>query len=104
MRNFYKLPEAKQHLLNNYYLKKQKQEFERKRDEKNKRKELLKDLKGEADSSDCKSENWPFVNVLPSPNYLSSQHEDEDDPVRNALEDNDCLYEEINYMQPYPNI
>lgn len=33
--------------------------------------------------------------------YLSSEHERDSDSVRNILEDNDEIYEEINYMETY---
>ena len=32
---------------------------------------------------------------------MSSEHESEEDIIRNALEENDDIYEEINYIEPY---
>ena len=39
--------------------------------------------------------------VLADENYLSSEHEKDDDSIRNIIEENDDLYEEINYMDTY---
>lgn len=35
---------------------------------------------------------------------MSSEHERESDSVRNILEENDDIYDEINYMEPYESI
>lgn len=40
-------------------------------------------------------------NVLQEENYLSSEHEKDDDSIRNIIEENDEIYEEINYMDTY---
>ena len=40
-------------------------------------------------------------NVLADENYLSSEHEKDDDSIRNIIEENDEIYEEINYMDTY---
>jgi len=42
--------------------------------------------------------------VLPEENYLSSEHERESDSVRNILEENDQIYDEINYMERYQDM
>jgi len=34
-------------------------------------------------------------------NYLSSEHDKDDDSIRNIIEENDELYDEINYMDTY---
>ena len=39
--------------------------------------------------------------MLGSEKYLSSEHERDSDSVRNILEENDDIYDEINYMEPY---
>ena len=40
-------------------------------------------------------------NILKEENYLSSEHEKDDDSIRNIIEENDELYDEINYMDTY---
>ena len=42
--------------------------------------------------------------VLGDEPYLSSEHERESDSVRNILEENDDIYDEINYMEPHSMI
>ena len=39
--------------------------------------------------------------ILREENYLSSEHEKDDDSIRNIIEENDELYDEINYMDTY---
>lgn len=42
--------------------------------------------------------------MLGDENYLSSGHERESDSIRNILEQNDNIYDEINYMEPFHKI
>ena len=46
-------------------------------------------------------EGQNHIDVLQEENYLSSEHECEDDLIRNIVEENDDIYEEINYIEPY---
>ena len=43
-------------------------------------------------------------NVLPDEKYLSSEHERESDSIRNIIEENDEIYEDINYMETYDEL
>ena len=49
-----------------------------------------------------KQKKTPLYNdVLADEKYLSSDHEKESDPIRKILEENDEIYEELNYMEPH---
>ena len=45
-----------------------------------------------------------MLNVLGDENYLSSDHARESDSIRNILEEDDNIYDEINYMESNENI
>ena len=45
-----------------------------------------------------------MLNVLGDENYLSSDHARESDSIRNILEEDDNIYDEINYMESAENI
>mmetsp|Transcript_29940 Transcript_29940/g.45795 ORF Transcript_29940/g.45795 Transcript_29940/m.45795 type:complete len:81 (+) Transcript_29940:855-1097(+) len=45
-----------------------------------------------------------FNNVLPDDKYLSSDHERESDTIRNILEENDDIYDAINYMPTFADM
>ena len=45
-----------------------------------------------------------MINVLGDENYLSSDHARESDSIRNILEEDDNIYDEINYMESAENI
>jgi len=48
--------------------------------------------------------NPKYNNVLGDERYLSSEHERESDAIRNILEENDDIYDGINYMPSYQEI
>lgn len=52
-------------------------------------------------TSDESSSELDEAQVLQEPNYLSTEHESEEDIVRNTLEENDDVYNNINYMLPH---
>lgn len=45
-----------------------------------------------------------MFDVLGDEKYLSSEHERESDSIRYILEENDDIYDEINYMEPFDKI
>lgn len=42
--------------------------------------------------------------MLPSEKYLSSEHEKESDSIRNIIEENDEIYQDLNYMENFEDI
>jgi hypothetical protein len=45
-----------------------------------------------------------FNDCLPSEKYLSSEHERSNDSIINIIEENDEVYQDLNYMESYDDL
>jgi hypothetical protein len=45
-----------------------------------------------------------YPDIFTDERYLSSEHEDENDSIRNIIEENDDIYQEMNELPPVSEI
>jgi hypothetical protein len=81
--------------LKSYYQKKLKQQ-----EEKNTRNQELE----ETLNRNGKTRDDFIPDILASDKYLSSEHERESDSIRNIIEENDEIYQDLNYMESFADI
>lgn len=99
LRNFFKLHPAQSLKLKEYYLKKKHQQIQQEIKEQEIREKLI--LKQGEEATPLKE---IIPDVMPSEKFLSSEHERESDSIRNIIEENDEIYQEINYMETFDEI